>query len=64
MDDEINSIQVAGRDEGDRLIDYLSSEEVWVTPFVIEKDSLYYVKASIPEWELHRALMYIREGEN
>lgn len=61
--DDVNSIQVAGRDEGDRLIEYLASLEVWVTPFVIENEGSYYVKAGIPEWELHRALMYIREYE-
>ena len=62
--DDVNSIQVAGRDEGNRLIDYLASQEVWVTPFVVELDDCYYVKAGIPDWELHRALMYIREMEN
>ena len=62
--DDVVSIQVAGRNEGDRLINYLSNLEIWVTPFVVELDDSYYVKASIPEWELYRALMYIREMEN
>ena len=62
--DDVNSIQVAGLDEGDRLISYLASMEVWVTPFVVEVDDSYYVKAAIPKWELYRALMYIREEEN
>ena len=61
--DDVNSIQVAGRDEGDKLIDYLASLEVWVTPFVVEEEGSYYVKAGIPLWELHRALLYIRDME-
>jgi len=59
--DDVNSVQVTGIEEGERLITYLSDIEVWVTPFVLSQGNSYYVKAAIPLWELYRALLYIRE---
>jgi len=59
---EVSSIQVAGRNEGDTLISYLASMEVWVTPFLLEQDGALFVKAALPKWQLERALLCIRES--
>lgn len=59
------TIQVNGLEEGDKLIEYLASQEIWVTPFVIEEGDYpnisYYVKADISLRQLEMVLIYVRE---
>lgn len=59
----VNSVQVIGKEEGDRLIAHLTDMEIWVTPFVIEKDGHFFVKAAIPLKRLFSALSFIRNKE-
>lgn len=59
---DVISIQVEGMEEGEQLISYLSSKELWVTPFVVIHEENYYVKAAIPMKDLEDALMYVRQG--
>ena len=57
---DVISIQVEGMEEGDKLISYLASMEVWVTPFVVIHEETYRVKAAIPLKDLEDALRKIR----
>lgn len=59
--DDVISIQVEGMEEGDKLISYLASMEVWVTPFVVTHEETYKVKAAIPMKDLKDALAYVRQ---
>lgn len=59
---DVMSIQVAGMEEGEALISYLGSLEVWVTPFVVVQEANYFVKAAIPLQDLEDALTYVRQG--
>ena len=59
----VNSIHVIGKEEGELLIHHLKENEVWVTPFVIESNGLFFVKAGISVKELFLALSHIR-GNN
>ena len=58
---DVISIQVEGMEEGDKLISYLASMEVWVTPFVVVQEGDYIVKAAIPMNQLEEALAYVRQ---
>lgn len=59
---DVVSIKVEGMEEGEKLISYLSSLEVWVTPFVVVHGDYYFVKAAIPMKDLEDALTYVRQG--
>lgn len=58
---DVMSIQVEGIEEGEALISYLVSLELWVTPFVVIHEDNYFVKAAIPIKDLEDALMYVRQ---
>jgi hypothetical protein len=58
---DVVSIQVEGMEEGEQLISYLSSLEIWVTPFVVIQGDYYYVKAAIPLKDLEGALMNVKK---
>ena len=60
---DVISIQVEGMEEGDILISYLSSLELWITPFVVVQEGNYFVKAAIPLQDLENALTYVRQGK-
>jgi hypothetical protein len=60
--DDVISIQVEGMEEGEQLISYLNSLEVWVTPFVVIHEETYTVKAAIPMKDLEDALAYVRQN--
>lgn len=60
--DDVIPIRVMDEEEGKQLISYLTSLEVWVTPFVIEQGGSYYVKASMSRKDLEEALVYVRQN--